>query len=75
MARISEAEKQWRERFPYTRVETEPSGIHGMVRYTVYAGDYLCAVSIDRKRAFLTAWQDLSSGTITPDPNEQSTEA
>lgn len=71
MARMSNAEREFREEFPYTRVEIEQSPFGK--RYRVFAGDYLCDESYGRELAFNRSLLYVRSGYITPDPNERST--
>ena len=69
---MSNAERAFRAIYPNARVETGPSGIHGMLRFSVYAGDYLCAASLTRANAFKCALHGAEIGNITPDPEEVS---
>lgn len=62
-------EQRFRAKYPNTRLVTEPSG-GGLVRYTVFAGDYPCGQSITRYRAFKFALHAEEAGLITPDPSE-----
>lgn len=72
MARRSKFEKMFRAEYPNARLVVEP--ISGSIRrYTVYAGDYLCAQSVGRHHTFMVAYMDAHRGTITPDPNEVAT--
>jgi len=66
----SKAEREFRTKFPNTRVSVEESAIRGMDRYTVYAGDYLCAQALSAARAFRAALDYDAHGIITPDPLE-----
>lgn len=68
MAKMSNAEREFREEFPYTRVEIEVS--HFGKRYRVFAGDYLCEESYGRELAFSRALLAVREGYITPDPEE-----
>jgi hypothetical protein len=64
-------EKEFRAKYPHARVMTDRV-CHSLVRYTVYAGDYICAESVSRATAFRVAFKQAEFGTITPEPTEQS---
>ena len=73
---MTQAEKQFRAKYPNTRLVVEKVGVGTLgMRYTVYAGDYLCAESWNKQRAFAQALELEEAGFIQPDPNEVSTAA
>jgi hypothetical protein len=68
---MNEHERSFRAKYPNARcIETKSSLPGGLSTFTVYAGDYLCAESWGRGRAFMMASQYERDGLITPDPNE-----
>jgi len=71
MTRMSNAEKEFRAKYPYANVR--PSG-RRYRPFEVYAGDYLCADGATRKEAFTLALAYERDGLITPEPTEQATE-
>lgn len=73
MPRMSKSERAFRAKYPYARHEvTERRGVLGALpRFTVYAGDYLCAESWQLARAYRNALEAAELGYITPDPDEQ----
>lgn len=71
---ISTAEKQFRAKYPHTRIVTERS-MGAIIRCTVYAGDYLCSEGFTRAIAFQKALEWEQAQLITPDPEEISNEA
>lgn len=73
----SKAEREFRRRFPHTRLEVESYGsgtLDAYKRYVVYAGDYLCTASVDRAHSFKQALEWVNAGLISPDPAERGTE-
>ncbi len=67
---ISNAEKQFRAEFPYTRLEKRLDKF-GTI-FAVYAGDYPCEESYSRALAFQKSLLYVREGYLTPDPEEQS---
>lgn len=68
--RKSKAERDFCREYPNARVEIKESGICGMPRYVIYAGNYRCAESLNKVTAFRHALHQARLGNITPDPNE-----
>jgi hypothetical protein len=66
---MSKFEREFRRRFPHARVTTEPAGAQ-MTRYTVFAGNYICAFGLSKRDAFKRALEDVNAGFIQPDPDE-----
>jgi hypothetical protein len=64
---MSKSEREFRALYPNARVVAEPA------RCTVYAGDYLCAESFTRARAFRLALTYVRERYIQPDPAERAT--
>jgi hypothetical protein len=71
---MSHYEMRFRAKYPHTRVVESPSGVHGMSKFTVYAGDYVCADGLSKLSAFKRALAYEESGLITPDPDETPSE-
>lgn len=69
----SNAEREFRSKYPNARFVVEKDRFGK--RFTVYAGDYLCADSHSRAAAFSNALAWSESGLITPDPNEAASTA
>lgn len=67
----TKAERQFRTKYPNTRVVIEPGTV--LPTYAVYAGDYLCAESWERGRAFKVALAWEEAGYIQPDAHESAT--
>ena len=65
-------EAQFREKYPYARHTKEPF-LGTLKRYTVYAGDYLCAEACTKERADKLALEYEAEGFIQPEPTEQAT--
>jgi hypothetical protein len=64
------SEQKFKAEFPHAR-HTVEAVCGTLKRFTVYAGDYVCAEACTKERAYRLALEYVEAGYITPDPKEK----